>query len=94
MTAGQGTRHVSNVSLAPAPLAALLAATLLGGAAIGAAITAQLGSADASGAAIPAAIEPAATFDNGVRAEEGPPLVVRSDGGVISTERRDRLGGP
>lgn len=55
MTAGQRTRRVSNVSLAPAPLAALLAATLVGGAMAGAAITAKLGSIDTSPAAIPVA---------------------------------------
>jgi hypothetical protein len=55
MTAAQRTRRVSTVSLAPAPLAALLAATLLGGAVAGAAITANLAAADTRPAAIPAA---------------------------------------
>ena len=50
MTTGQSTRPLSNVSLAPAPLAALLAATLLGGAMIGAAITLQFGSPNAAAA--------------------------------------------
>ena len=54
MIAGQRTRRVSNVSLAPAPLAALLAATLVAGAAAGAAITTRLGSID-TGSAVPLA---------------------------------------
>jgi hypothetical protein len=55
MIAGERTRRVSHVSLAPAPLVALLAATLLGGAVAGAAITASLASVDTSLAQIPAA---------------------------------------
>ncbi|HEV8281472.1 MAG TPA: hypothetical protein VGQ02_06415 [Candidatus Limnocylindrales bacterium] len=58
MTAGQSTRHLSNVSLAPAPLAALLAATLMAGAMIGAGIT-QLGSTGSSAAVNGAAAQPA-----------------------------------
>jgi hypothetical protein len=63
MTAGQGTRRLTNISLAPAPLAALLAATLVGGAMIGAGITQQLGSTGSSAALTGAAVQPAATFD-------------------------------
>jgi len=63
MTARQSTRHWSSVSLAPAPLAALLAATLVGGAMIGAGITLQLGSTDTNSAAIGAPAQAAATFD-------------------------------
>jgi hypothetical protein len=58
MTAGQSTRRLSNVSLAPAPLAALLAATLVAGAMIGAGIT-QLGSTGSSAALNGAAAQPA-----------------------------------
>jgi hypothetical protein len=64
MTAGQSTRHLSNVSLAPAPLAALLAATLMAGAMIGAGIT-QLGSTGSSAALNGAAAQPA-----GLRADD------------------------
>lgn len=62
MTAGQSTRRLSIVSLASAPLAALLAATLLGGAVIGAGVALQLGSTDPETATI-AAAQPAAAFD-------------------------------
>jgi hypothetical protein len=70
MTAGQSTQR-SNGSLAPAPLAALLAATLLGGAMIGAGIALQLGSTDGVTATIGTAAHPAAIFDApAFRAEE------------------------
>lgn len=62
MTAGQTTRRLSNVSLAPAALAALLAATLLSGAMIGGAITIQLGSNHVAAPAI-GGVQPAAPFD-------------------------------
>jgi hypothetical protein len=94
MTAGQSTRPVSNVSLAPAPLAALLAATLLGGAMIGAGITLQLGSTDAGTATIGTAAHPAAFDAPAFRAEEHRSLAGTSDSGPLSSEHRDRIGGP
>jgi hypothetical protein len=54
---------MSSVPLAPAPLAALLGATLLAGALIGAATMAQLSSTDVNRGAGSAAGQPAATFD-------------------------------
>ena len=78
MTAGQNTRRMSKISIAPAPLAALLAATLLGGATIGAAITLQLGSTDGGAAAIGAAAQPVEAFDDvQFRAEERAPIVAQ-----------------
>jgi hypothetical protein len=95
MAAGHDTRHLSNISLARGPLAALLAATLLGGAMIGAAITAQSRPTDTTRAAIPVPVQPAATFDAvRFRAEEHGALVPQPNPGAISSERRDRLGGP
>jgi hypothetical protein len=71
MTAGQNTRRLTNVSLAPAPLAALLAAALVGGAILGAGITLQLGSTASNTALAGAAAQPAPTFDApGFRADE------------------------
>ena len=94
MTGGQRTRLVSNGSLAPAPLAALLAAALVGGAIAGAATKAQPGSTDTSGAAIVVAAQPAATCD-AVKspAEEHGALVPQPDPGANSSERGDRIGG-
>jgi hypothetical protein len=70
MTAGQSARRLANVSVAPAPLAALLAATLLGGAVIGAGVTLQLGSTDA-GAATIGETQPAGAYDAaGFRADK------------------------
>jgi hypothetical protein len=90
MTAGQSTRHVSTVSLAPAPLAALLAATLVAGATIGAGITLQLGS-NGSIALNEAAAQPVATFDAaGFRAEERAPLI-EFDGAKFRAEERAPL---
>jgi hypothetical protein len=63
MTAGQTTGRLSNVSLAPALLAGLLAATLLSGALIGAALTLQIRSTDSTASTIGTAAQPAATFD-------------------------------
>ena len=91
MTAGQNTRHMSNVSLAPAPLAALLAAAVLGGAALGAGITLQLGSSG-SAASNNAAVQPAPTFDAaGFRAEERAPLMIEFDGAKFRAEEREVL---
>jgi hypothetical protein len=71
MTAGQSTRHYSKVSLAPAPLTALLALALLGGAILGAGITLQLGSTGSNAALAGAAPQPAGSYDAaGFRAEE------------------------
>jgi hypothetical protein len=90
MTAGQSSRHMSHVSLAPAPLAALLAATLMAGATIGAGITLQLGSGG-SVALNSAAAQPAATFDAaGFRAEERAPLI-EFDGAKFRAEEREVL---
>jgi hypothetical protein len=95
MTAGQRTRRVSNVSLAPAPLAALLAATLVGGAIIGTGITLQLGSIDTKVAAIGAAAGTAATFDPArFRAEEQAPLGVKAGSCAVSSEQRVHPGQP
>ena len=63
MTAGQSTRRISSFAPAPAPHAALLAATLLAGAAIGAATMAQVKSTEISQAAVSAPERPVATFD-------------------------------
>ena len=132
MTAGQNTRRLSTVSLAPGPLAALLAATLLGGAIVGAGVALQLGSTDPRSATIGAA-QPAAAFDAAkfraeehgafapqaefdatkfraeehgafapqaefdatkFRAEEHGALAPQSGSDAVSSERRDRLGGP
>jgi hypothetical protein len=80
MTAGQSTRHLSRVSIAPAPLAALLAATLVGGSIIGAGITLQLGSTDTNSAAIGAPARAAATFDAvKFRAEEHAALLPQAE---------------
>jgi hypothetical protein len=93
MTAGQNTRRMSNVSLAPAPLAGLLAAVLLGGAALGAGITLQLGSAASEAGLIGAVAQPAATFDAaGFRAEERAPLT-DFDGVKFRAEERAPLTG-
>ena len=73
MTAGQSTRRLSTVSLAPAPLAALLAATLLGGAMMGVGITQYLGSTDAGTPTIGLIAEPAGTYDGAAfRTNDGP----------------------
>jgi hypothetical protein len=80
MTAGQNTRHVSNLSIAPAPLAALLAAALVGGSIIGAGITLQLGSTDTNSAAIGAPAQAGATFDAvRFRAEEHTALLPQAE---------------
>jgi len=99
MTAGQSTRHLSNVSLAPAPLAALLAATLVAGAMIGAGIT-QLGSTESSGALNGAAAQPAGfraddrELDGaGFRNEEREVLVANPDSGAATSEQKERRGG-
>jgi hypothetical protein len=101
MTAGQSTRRLANVSVAPAPLAALLAATLLGGAMIGAGVTLQLGSTDAGAATIGEA-QPAGAYDAaGFRADHGAlargadldGAAFRSGYGALSPERGDRHGG-
>jgi len=94
MTAGQSTPRLSKVSLAPAPLAALLAATLLGGATIGAALTRQFPSTDSGAAGLGAAGQPGATFDAvRFRAEEHATLFAKPASGTVSPEQRDRLGG-
>ena len=80
MTAGQNTRRLSNVSLAPASLAALLAAMLVGGTIFGAGITHQLRSTDTNSSAIGAAGQPAATFDAvKFRAEEHAALPTQAE---------------
>lgn len=95
MTAGHSTRRLSNGSLATAPLAALLAATLLGGAMIGAGVTQYLGSTDAGTGTIGLEAQPAGTFDApAFRAEERRPLVNEPDSGALSSEKRDHIGGP
>lgn len=100
MTAAQGTRRLSNVSLAPASLTALLAAMLLGGAIFGAAITLQLGPTEGGIVAVDAAAQPAAMFDvekfrgeaaAGLAAQT--PLAATAACGAVSPERRDHLGG-
>ena len=92
MTAGQNTRRMSNVSLAPAPLAALLAMALLGGAAVGAGITLQLGSTAPNAGLAGAAAHPAATFDAvQFRAEEREVLVTEFDGAKFRAEEREVL---
>ena len=109
MTAGQSTRRLSTVSLAPAPLAALLAATLLGGAMIGAGVTQYLGSTNAGTPTIGVSSEPAGTYDGAAfRLAAGPagtydgaafrtndhgPIVGKPGSGALSTDRRDRVGG-
>jgi hypothetical protein len=81
---------MSNVSLAPAPLAALLAATLVAGATIGAGITLQVGSSG-SVAVNESAAQPTATFDAvGFRAEERAPLI-EFDGAKFRAEEREVL---
>jgi len=102
MTAGQSTRRLANVSVAPAPLAALLAATLLGGAMIGAGVTLQLGSTG-TGAATIGEAQPAGAYDAaGFRAAQHGALApgadldgaaFRSGYGALSQERGDRHGG-
>ncbi len=63
MTAGQHTRHVSGVSLAPAALAGLLGVMLLIGGMLGAAIGSQIGSINLGNpAAQPARTSGAVTF--------------------------------
>jgi len=95
MTAGQSTRRLSNGTLAQAPLAALLAATLLGGAMIGAGVTQYLGSTGAGSGTIGLEAQPAATFDApAFRAEERQPLVNAPDSGALGSDRRDPIGGP
>jgi hypothetical protein len=80
MTAGQSTRRLANVSVAPAPLAALLAATLLGGAMIGAGLTLQLGSTDAGAATIDQAAQPPGAYDAaGFRADRQGALAPGAD---------------
>ena len=72
MTAGQSTRRLANVTVAPAALAALLAVTLLGGAVIGAGVTKQLGS-NGPGLAAIGETQPAGAYDAaGFRAQHGP----------------------
>jgi hypothetical protein len=99
MTAGQSTRRYSNASLAPAPLAALLAATLMAGAMIGAGIT-QLGSTGSSAALNRAAAQPAGftaddrAFDGaGFRTEGRENLVAKPDSGAATSEPKERRGG-
>jgi hypothetical protein len=76
MTAGQSTGRLSSVALAPAPLAAILGATLLAGAAIGAATMAQLNPTEISRGSVSAPGQPGATFDAPkFRAEERGTLV-------------------
>jgi hypothetical protein len=71
MTAGQTTGRLSNVSLAPALLGALLSIALIGGALVGAALTLQVRSVDVTDATTGAAAGPTATFDAAkFRAEE------------------------
>jgi hypothetical protein len=99
MTAGQGTRRMSNVSLAPAPLAALLATTLLAGAVLGATITLQANSTDTSAATGHGAAQPAATFDIAeFRAGERAPSVTTPETTPESLlperDDRERVGGP
>ena len=94
MTAGQSTRRLSTVSLAPAPLAALLAATLLGGAMIGAGVTQYLGSTNAGTPTIGVSSEPAGTYDGAAfRTNDHGPIVGKPGSGALSTDRRDRVGG-
>jgi hypothetical protein len=88
MTAGQTTRRMSNVSLAPAPLAGLLAAALVTGAMLGAGITLQVGSTASNAALAGAAAQPAPTFDAaGFRAEERAPLTGFDDVTFRAEER-------
>lgn len=107
MTAGQHTSRLSNATLAQAPLVALLAATLLGGVAIGAAINKPAHAINSGSAAPPATMFNAtefrageraplpATFDSrAFRAGERAPLVVQPAAGPLSTEHRERVGGP
>ncbi len=72
MTAGQSTRRLSTVSLAPAPLAALLAATLFGGAMVGAGVTQYLGSTNAGTPTILSA-QPAGAYDGAAFRHAGEP---------------------
>jgi hypothetical protein len=95
MTAGQSMRRLANGSHATAPLTALLAATLFGGAMIGAGVSQYLAATDAGTATIGLEAQPAATFDApAFRAEERRPLVRNADSGALSLERRDPVGGP
>jgi hypothetical protein len=107
MTASQHTSRISNVTLAPVPLAVLLAATLLGGVGLGAVINMQAETLKSGSAAV----QPASAFDavefrageraplpasfdsSSFRAQERAPLVQPATG-PLSTEHRDRIGGP
>jgi len=73
MTAGQSTRRLSTVSLAPAPLVALLAATLFGGAMVGAGVTQYLGATNAGTSTIGLASEPAGAYDGAAFRHAGEP---------------------
>jgi len=89
MTAGQSTRSYSNQSLAPAPLAALLALALLAGALLGAGITLQLGSSGSNAGVASTVVQPAPTFDAaGFRAEERAPLQAPFDDIKFRAEER------
>jgi hypothetical protein len=92
MTAGQSTGHVSSFPLAPAPLAALLGATLLAGALIGAATTAQLNSTDVNRGPDTAAGQPAATFDAvKFRAEERQMTIAVGESASVTQEQADKM---
>jgi hypothetical protein len=92
MTAGQSTRRYPNVSLAPAPVATLLAVALIIGVMLGAAITLQLGSSGSNANLAGAAAQPAATFDAiKFRAEERAPLQVPFDAVKFRAEERAPL---
>ena len=89
MTAGQSTRSYPTVSLAPAPLASLLAVALIIGAMLGAGITLQLGSSASNTVLAGAAAHPAVTFDAiKFRAEERAPLQVPFDANKFRAEER------
>jgi hypothetical protein len=94
MTAGQSTQRQSKASLPGTLMAALLATTLLGGAAIGAAVTLRLGSTDAGIDAIGAPAAPAPIFDaEDHRGDVRLPVVVGPASGPDRTWEL-RPGGP
>ena len=91
MTAGQGTRRMSNVALEPVALAALLGATLLAGAVIGATTTAQLSSTNVSRGIVSIPQGPVATFDAvKFRAEERGALVPQPEFDAVKFRAEER----
>ena len=92
MTAGHSAPRLSKVSVGPAPLAALLAVSLLSGGAIGAAITRQIDSANSGAAAVIGAQHPSAVFDAAAfRAGERAPLAVAFDAAAFRAGERAPL---